>query len=108
MAQEGANDSRATKTIPPIPPHNPCAPKINQPAPVAISAEDNILVFDIPTDNAAYVQERNGVGDLAQVAPDKVRGQAHQVLLDEIGQILWGRRKWCNACIRIGRGQRRW
>ena len=57
-------------------------------------------------DNAAHVQERNGVGDLAQVAPDKVGGQAHRVLLDEVEQVLWGRRKWCNACIRIGRGQR--
>ena len=81
----GTNDSRATQTYPPIPPHNPRAPKFDQLAPITIGAEDNILIFNIPMDNAAHVQEHYGV---SQVALDEVGGQIHRVLLDEVEQVF--------------------
>ena len=95
--------ARLTKAISPIPPYNPGTPKINQSAPVAIRAEVHI---NIAVDDPTHMAEGHCVGDLAEVAPDEVRGEAVRVLLDEVEQVLCGRR------VRVGDGvqggQRGW
>lgn len=60
------SDLRSAEAIPTVLPNDTRATEINQPAP-SVFAQHDVFVLDVPVADAASVQERKGVHDLAEV-----------------------------------------